>query len=369
MMALLFFLLGLLLGCLGLLFWWLAHTRRPITLHRLPHNPVLQPRADYWWESQAVFNPAAVYVGGRVHLLYRALGNDGVSRVGYASSKDGIHFDERLPYPVFEPKIDFATYRQLRHGPMSYNTDAYASGGSWGGSEDPRAVVIEEEVYMSFGVIESWQSMRMAITSLPTKNLENQAWQWAPHVFISPPGVRNKNWVLFPDKINGKFGILHALTPEVLVDYFDSLEDLYQNPIMSNNNRQGTDKGWESFIRGAAAPPIKTSEGWLLLYHANDKTDPHKYKVGALLLDLRNPTKVLYRSSYPILEPAEWYENDWKPGVVYASGAVVVGDDLLVYYGSGDKYVAVAKANLNDFLHKLTSNQHAELEPVAVYGN
>ena len=90
------------------------------------------------------------------------------------------------------------------------------------------------------------------------------------------------------------------------------------------------------------------------------------YKLGVMLLDLNDPTKIIARSSEPVLEPTAWYENDWKPGVIIASGAVIFGDDLIVYYGGGDKYVAAARANLKDFLHKLTSNEHAVLEPVKV---
>src|SRR5258708_5076155 len=67
---------------------------------RSSENPIINP-TRYSWESAAVFNPAAIIKDGRVHLFYRALGADGVSRIGYVSSPDGIHFDERLPYPVF----------------------------------------------------------------------------------------------------------------------------------------------------------------------------------------------------------------------------------------------------------------------------
>ena len=83
------------LGALALaLFWW-REVKRPLTLERSAKNPILVPRPDVWWESEAVFNPAALYDNGRVHLLYRAMGADGISRIGYASSRDGIHFEER----------------------------------------------------------------------------------------------------------------------------------------------------------------------------------------------------------------------------------------------------------------------------------
>jgi len=80
-----------------------------------------------------------------------------------------------------------------------------------------------------------------------------------------------------------------------------------------------------------------------------------------MLLDLEDPTKVLYRSSAPILEPKEWYENDGKPGVVYTCGAVIVNDNLVVYYGGGDKHIGVARANAQEFLDALASDQALSL--------
>jgi predicted GH43/DUF377 family glycosyl hydrolase len=89
-----------------------------------------------------------------------------------------------------------------------------------------------------------------------------------------------------------------------------------------------------------------------------DKRDPNRYKLGAILLDLNDPSKVLYRSSYPILEPDEWYENDWKPGIIYASGAIVKDGVLLIYYGGGDKHIGVVYTKLSDFIDKLRKNEH-----------
>jgi predicted GH43/DUF377 family glycosyl hydrolase len=124
---------------------------------------------------------------------------------------------------------------------------------------------------------------------------------------------------------------------------------------------------WHYRTRSAAAPPLKTPYGWLLFYHATDPKQPDiGYKLGALLLDLHDPKRVLYRAQEPVLEPKEWYENEWKRGVTYVSGAVILGDEVIVYYGGGDKYVAAAKANLRDFLHRLMNHEHATLETVKV---
>lgn len=364
------FLFILFLGLLALGWYWVVEVAVPLKLRRLQENPILVSNGSSWWESEAVFNPAAFVDNGKVHLLYRAMGTDGVSRIGYASSKDGIHF-ERYPHPVFDygPQYMAAARasKKRNYRPLSYNTDLYASGGGWGGTEDPRAVTIDDRLYMSFGIFENWESMRLAVTSLHLDELRALDWSWQPHVVMSPARQTHKNWVLFPEKIRGSFAILHALTPSISVEYVRELEQLKDNPIQSNNQRGGRAGAWDAFVRGAAAPPIKTEDGWLLFYHGMDPAHPAVgYKVGAMLLDLEDPTIVRYRSAYPVLEPSEWYENDWKPGVVYASGAVVFNGELIVYYGGGDKHIAAAKADLRDFLRRLKGNQHATLEPVGV---
>ena len=71
-------------------------------------------------------------------------------------------------------------------------------------------------------------------------------------------------------------------------------------------------------------------------------------------------------TNYPVLEPKEWYEHDWKPNVIMATGAVVMGEDLLVYYGGGAKRVAAAKANWRDFIRQMMHGEHAELKPVTM---
>jgi predicted GH43/DUF377 family glycosyl hydrolase len=366
----LFLALGALaLGVIALFLYWLSHVRRPVTLKRLKENPILEPRPDIWWESEAVFNPAALYSDGRVHLLYRALGTDGISRIGYASSPDGIHFDERLPHPVFQPDRRFGIPDHNRiYGPLSYSQTSYASGGGWGGCEDPRMVKIDDHVHMTFVAFDGWGFVRVALASILHASFVGKKWNWKQPVLLSPPGEIHKNWVLFPEKINGKFAVLHSITPNILVDYVDALEEFDGTKFIYGSTRYGGREGeWDNIVRGAGAPPIKTPYGWLLFYHGMNSNEPHiGYKVGAMLLDLDDPTQVLYRSAHPILTPTEWYEHDWKPNVVMATGAVVVGDELIVYYGGGDKRIAAARADLRDFVRKLQTDEHIVLTPVTL---
>ena len=94
-------------------------TIQPV-LRRFAGNPILRPETTHWWESKAVFNPAAIYEGGKVHILYRALGDTDTSVLGYASSRDGFHIDERLDQPVYMPREPFEGVGAVRQARLSY---------------------------------------------------------------------------------------------------------------------------------------------------------------------------------------------------------------------------------------------------------
>jgi predicted GH43/DUF377 family glycosyl hydrolase len=137
---------------------------------------------------------------------------------------------------------------------------------------------------------------------------------------------------------------------KVVVDYLDRLEDSNIKSPYHLSKKEGV---WDSTVRAPGPPPLKTKDGWLLFYHANDARESQKYKLGALLLDLQDPSKIIARSVQPVLEPDMPYENEGKPGIVYACGATVQGDTLRVYYGGADMVVCVAKASLSKLLAKL----------------
>lgn len=311
----------------------------------------MSPLPHSSWETSGVFNPAAVQdSGGRVHLLYRAIGDDGISRIGYASSANGLDIDERLSYPVFTMQKPL---RDMPEEMRRHDSVMYPSGGSWGGTEDPRIVQIDDTVYMTFNGFDGWDFIRIGIVSIKADDFFAKRWSWSKPRFLSTKGQVHKNWVLFPEKINGKFAILHTIVPTVMIEYIHSIDAMTKE--ISCPRKGGPQPGrkghWDSKIRSAGPPPIKTPQGWLVLYHAMDDRDPHiGYKMGAMLLDLQDPTKVIARSIAPILEPDKWYENDWKPGVVYACGAAVKDNILYVYYGGGDKHVCVAHAPIKDLV-------------------
>jgi len=327
--------------------------RTPLDLYKPAGNPIITPSSHLSWESKATFNPTALYHDGAVHIIYRAIGDNDMSVLGYAKSADGITIDERFPHAVYFQK----RHKSTRNVLPKLN---YSSGGGWGGGcEDPRLTLIGDTVYMLYTAFDGWGSLRIGLTSINLEDFLAKRFLWEEPVMISPPGEIHKNWVLFPEKIHGKYAILHALSPEVMVSYIDSMDELDGTKFI-NSIHQGSPLWYkrDNLVRGVGPAPILTKYGWLVLYHAMDELDPGKYKLWAMLLDKDDPTKVLHRSFRPILEPDEHYENNgFKSGVVYSCGAVVKDGTLFVYYGGADTVACVATANLDAFLKELVSQK------------
>ncbi len=342
---------------------WKPKKVTPAALERIPINPILKPNPTNQWESLAVFNTAALYLDGKVHLIYRAIGEDGLSNFGYASSEDGIHIDKRLHEPVLvaETSQDIDKQQQL------LSSQSYQSGINWGGYEDPRLSKVDDTIYMSYTTYDGMHPPGVALTSIKQSDFLKQKWNWQKPVLLSSPQEAHKNWVIFPEKIKGKYAILHSLTPEVLIDYRDSLNFKKNTLINSHYQSSGREEQWDNSMRGVGTPPIKTSEGWLVLYHAMDKKDPDRYKIGAMLLDLNDPTKIIYRSSAPLLEPDATYENiGFKSGVVYTCGALVIDETLYVYYGGADTVICAAFINLKELLSQLKDLRCHSLRKVLI---
>ncbi|OGG15902.1 hypothetical protein A3D78_07010 [Candidatus Gottesmanbacteria bacterium RIFCSPHIGHO2_02_FULL_39_14] len=339
-----------------------------ISLRKMKQNPILKPIIDHFWESKATFNPAAVWDEGKIHIIYRAIGDHDMSMLGYANTKDGVNIEERSTEPIYVPTEPFEYQPQPAGNPIPLSL--YASGGGgYGGVEDPRITKIGKKFYMTYVAYDGSRPPRVALTSIEESDFRKKNWKWAKPVLISPPGMVDKNAVIFPEKINGKYVIMHRIYPNILIDYVDCLDFDGKTYLKGDFMITPRRLFWDSRKVGAGAPPIKTDKGWLLIYHAIGEEDPGRYKMGAMLLDIADPTKVLARSFRPILEPEEHYENEgYKYGVAYPCGAVVVDNNLLVYYGGADTVTCVAKAELSSFLGELSYHSIGELKPVTING-
>lgn len=304
-------------------------------LMRFEGNPIIAPIAEHPWESKETFNPGAVYEAGKVHLFYRAMSDDNTSVLGYAASLDGVHFTERSPGPAYVPRADFE--RKLVPGGNS-------------GCEDPRLTKLGDRIYMCYTAFDGKDPPCVAFTSISAMDLVGKKWNWTNPVLISPPMLDDKDAALFPRKIGDKYFFLHRLGSDIWIDSVTSLEFNGESFLGGKILMRPRDTAWDSRRIGISAPPIETPHGWLLLYHGISKRTSH-YSIRAALLDLNDPTKVLYRTEDSILDPKMPYEKEGiVSSVVFPCGAVVIRGELFVYYGGADKVTAVATIALKDLL-------------------
>src|SRR3989344_2435110 len=338
--------------------------RKPAALKKSPENPILRP-TSYSWESEGAFNPTALHLGGKVHLLYRAVGAHG-SHIGYASSRDGQTIDERLAHPAYSPGEPFESPGGET---ADFSESLFHSGGSWGGCEDPKLTQIDDQIYMSYVAHAGYWPTRTALTSISTDNFLKRIWHWAKPMLMSAPNVGSKSVVLLPERIGGQYVIFHRVWPNIAVDIVPEL-------VFGEGKRWLQTKFiipprhsyWDSQKLSMGAAPLQTKKGWLAIYNAVDRLDFSRYKIGAMLLCQDATWSLIARTRKPILSPDEWYENDGKPGIAYPGGAVELDGVLHVYYGGADKVSCVATIETEELIwHILRDREpHLTIQPVAL---
>lgn len=317
-----------------------------IKLQRFVGNPIISPRPEFSWENEETFNPAAIELGGKIHIIYRAMSKDGTSVLGYANTKDGFNIDERLNHPIYVPREDFENKKKPGNS----------------GCEDPRITKIGDMVYMLYTAFNGVDAPRVAFTSIKAKDFIEHNWNWEKPVLISMPGVCDKDACLLPKKINDRYVMFHRLDDSICIS---SINDLIFEPDEwldhGEHIKPRIDK-WDNRKVGIAAPPLETKDGWLLIYHG--VSDPGGiYKLGAVLFDLddKNKVSIKARTDYPIFEPEMRYEKEGVvPKVVFPCGVATIKDNLFVYYGGADKVVGVATAKLSETLRKLKIKKKAD---------
>lgn len=253
-------------------------------------------------------------------------GNDYLTTMSYlrlVSSTDGVNFTEETAYPPIFGKGELESF----------------------GIEDCRVATMEDGYYLTFTEV---SPMGVGVGMISTKDWKS----FDRHGMIIPP--HNKDCALFEEKIGEKYYTLHRpSSPEIGGNYIwvaSSPDRLHWGGHKCiATTREGM---WDSVRVGAGAAPIKTPKGWLEIYHGANKD--HRYCLGALLLDLEDPTKVLARSVDPIMEPLATYEQTGFFGnVVFTNGHYVEGDTIHMYYGASDEVICKAELSINEILNTL----------------
>ncbi|QHS56311.1 glycosidase [Mucilaginibacter sp. 14171R-50] len=246
-----------------------------------------------------------------------------LSHLRLLCSDDGVHFTEPADYS-----------RLFGSGPLQTF-----------GIEDCRVTFLEGRYYLTFTAVSDSGVGVGLRTTTDWKNFET-------HGMILPP--HNKDVAIFEEKINGLYYALHRPSS---VDIGGNFIWIAQSPdgVHWGNHKciLKTREGmWDSARVGGGASPIKTEKGWLEIYHG--ATKEHRYCLGAVLLDLNDPSIVLARTTEPIMEPTAPYEITGFFGhVVFTNGHVVDGDTITIYYGAADEFVCGAKFSIKDIFAAL----------------
>jgi predicted GH43/DUF377 family glycosyl hydrolase len=333
-----------------------------VKLERFAGNPILSPHPTHPWEDLAVFNPGAYYdeQSGEVLLLYRAAESHPEYKCyfGLATSRDGYHFERTSDQPVLGPSgdaFDGSTIqdpRIVKMGEWYYITYAarhYPFGQFW---------IEDEHRYFPPPRPDDFPRYLRKNATLTGLALTKDFRTFIRAGTLTDPLLDDRDVILFPERVNGRYVMLHRPLEWVGDDYgtdfpaiwISTAEDLLgfrQSKLLAKRQFD-----WEMDKIGANTPPIKTPEGWLVLYHAVGQD--RFYRIGAMLLDLNDPTVVTHRGRDWLLQPEEDYEiKGFYRGCVFPCGKVVIDGTLFVYYGGADKYCAVATCKLRELLDYL----------------
>jgi len=301
---------------------------QPELLHRHEGGPILSAE-DIPWPVNSVFNAGAALLDDGTLLMLRVEDRCGRSHFLIARSVDGIG----------DWRVD---------GKSAFSPDADYSEEAWG-VEDPRLTWIED--------VESWvmaytaYSDRGALVSLATTPDFGSFERLGP--VLAPD---NKDAALFPVRFNGRYAMLHRPVP-AMPDFTANIWIAFSPDMIHwGGHRQiiaARGPGWWDAARiGIGPPPMRTSEGWLVLYHGVRRiAGQDMYRLGLALLDLEDPTRVIRRGREWVFAPQTSYERSGDVGnVVFPCGWTCVGDQIRLYYGAADTKMALATASLTEVL-------------------
>jgi len=308
-------------------------------------NPILKPNHAITWQAQKVYNPTVIYEKNIYKIFFRAMGNDGISRLGCGESSDGekFIFSEQ---PALVPSLPSETF----------------------GVEDPRLTKINDRYFLTYTGYDCQSARLHLATSLDLKNWQKHGQMLQNWDFLAASGfivrwdmaqqssIARHAWCkaggIFNELIDGKYMMLFGDRHIWQAFSNDGLHwQAVKMPFIKPR------PGFFDSIHVEMGPaPIKTKKGWLIIYHGID--EKIIYRLGIILLDIKNPKKILYRSGQPIFEPSADYETSGiidldktnKPKVVFCNGATVVDGQLRIFYGAGDTYICTAIAPLHDIL-------------------
>tara|TARA_Y100000310_G_scaffold344591_1_gene458180 strand:- start:7811 stop:8884 length:1074 start_codon:yes stop_codon:yes gene_type:complete len=349
---------------------------------------LLEPTENKW-EARAVLNPCVIKEKNVEHLIYRAVAKNWVSSLGYASIINNKI--TRESEPLISPTEEYETK----------------------GIEDPRLTKIDDTYYLLYTAFDgkdaqiayavskdlrNWKkkgiiSPKLSVTKArELVKIKKYRDKWGhQEIYGSETCLWDKDAILFPEKINGNFIMLHRFLPDIQIVKFKDFSELKSTSFWEDyikNLSEAEDKvslyrryDWEAEHIGAGAVPIKTKHGWLLIYHGveiikknflttaynnalykiegcfhklRNKRLPMVYHAGAALLDLKNPEIEISRLKRPLFSPKfDWEKQGDVNDVVFPEGVTLEKDNLKIYYGCADKRIGLAEVSFKELMKNL----------------
>jgi len=297
-------------------------------IERSDKNPLLVPELD--WEKRGVFNPGAIEIEERVNLVYRAQGEDNISRFGLAIfDKDGETLVEKSSRPIFPRRETDRFFQRQRRLFKKENI----------GCEDPRISRIDEKIVICFTFVTGGLPPRVGITSISFKDFIRWRWDnFSPIKIISPPTFPDKDACLV--KKEGRYFFFHrpGLRERKLGIWVDEWKRL-KGRWAKGREALLPRLGWQKEKIGLGPPPLEIEGREAVIFHGVDENKVNRAGISFFSEDF----SFIEEWQEPILEPEAPYEREGVvPNVVFPCGAVQQEDRILIYYGGGDRVVALA---------------------------
>lgn len=331
-----------------------------LDVKRHKNNPIIKAGSEAF-RSAAVFNPGVIYDNGKYYLYERSAQSIApfICNISLLESDDGVNFKLSKDEPIITPQ---------------------SIGYEEGTVEDPRIVKIDDEYLLTYAYRPYTYNCYPTGTGLPVyeplrgivdEGINNTLTAIAKSkdlynfetVSVLGGELDERDVIIFPEKINGQYAMLRRpkiknqaykgiKEPSIWLSYSDDLV-VWTEPILLAQPKFD----WEAGKIGGGPTPLKTEKGWVIFYHGVSEND--EYRVGVMLCDLEDPTKVIARSKHPILEPSASYEKVGLvlPNVIFPTGNVIRDNEIKLYYGVCDTAIALASIKLDELFTYLDKNK------------
>jgi beta-1,4-mannooligosaccharide/beta-1,4-mannosyl-N-acetylglucosamine phosphorylase len=299
---------------------------------RYSENPIIGRYAIP--TSNSIFNSAVVPFNGGYAGVFRCDNRAVQMNIFAGFSKDGVNWE-------------------IEHEPIKFvagNTEMIESDYKY----DPRVTWIEDRFWITWCNGYNGPTIGIGYT------FDFKTFYQCENAFLP----FNRNGVLFPEKINGKYAMLsrpsdngHTPFGDIFISYSPDMKYWGEHRCVMKAT-PFEDSAWQCLKIGAGAVPIAIEEGWLIFYHGVIRTcNGYRYSMGSAILDRNDPSKVLYRTQPYLIAPAAPYELAGDvPNVVFPCAALTDGDRVAVYYGAADTTVCLAFGHISEIVEFTKNN-------------